>query len=105
MSELLDRKTILITDGALRVGRIFTLACARAGADMVIHYGHSDEEAEETSNEVRRLRRRVWVFQTDLSDPSQAENMIPRIDESTPLHRLVNSAAIFEPFQLIGAPE
>lgn len=99
MNELLDGKTILITGGAKRVGRIFTLACARAGANVVIHYGHSEEEAEETRDEVKQLGRQVWTFQADLSDSSQAENLIPRSNQSTPLHGLVNSAAIFESLQ------
>ncbi|HET6824247.1 MAG TPA: hypothetical protein VFH34_16465 [Anaerolineales bacterium] len=32
MSELLEGKTILVTGEAKRLGKIFTLACARAGA-------------------------------------------------------------------------
>lgn len=50
MNESLNGKTILITGAARRVGKIFALACARAGADVVIHHGHSDAEAEEVRN-------------------------------------------------------
>jgi NAD(P)-dependent dehydrogenase (short-subunit alcohol dehydrogenase family) len=96
MSETLDGKTILITGGARRVGKIFALACAHAGADVVIHHGHSDEEAEEVRNEIVGLGGRAWVFQVDLSASSHARSLIPQINESTPLHGLVNSAAIFE---------
>ena len=100
MSELLDGKTILITGGAKRVGKIFTLACARAGADVVIHYGHSAQEADATQQEVVRLGRQAWVIEADLSDSAQAQNLIPLINQSTPLHGLVNSAAIFESLSL-----
>jgi pteridine reductase len=100
MNESLDGKTILITGAARRVGKIFALACARAGADVVIHHGHSDEEAEEVRNEIVGLGRRAWVFQADLSDSSQAQSLISQINESTPLHGLVNSAAIFESLAL-----
>lgn len=96
MSEPLDRKTILITGAARRVGKIFALACARAGADVVIHHGHSDEAAEKVCEEIRGMGRRAWAFQADLSDSSQARGLIARINETTPLHGLVNSAAIFE---------
>jgi NAD(P)-dependent dehydrogenase (short-subunit alcohol dehydrogenase family) len=96
MNEPLKGKTILITGGARRVGKIFTLACARAGADVVIHHGHSKEEAQATRNEVIRMGRKGWVIEADLNDPSQTETLIPIIYESTPLHGLVNSAAIFE---------
>ena len=100
MNEPLKGKTILITGGAKRVGKIFTLACARAGADVVIHHGHSKEEAQATRNEVIRMGRKAWVIEADLNDPSQTETLIPIIYESTPLHGLVNSAAIFESLSL-----
>jgi len=100
MNESLNGKTILITGGARRVGKIFTLACARAGADVVIHHGHSDEDADKVRDEIMGLGRRCWIFQADFNDSSQAESLIPRINESTPLHGLVNSAAIFESLSL-----
>jgi NAD(P)-dependent dehydrogenase (short-subunit alcohol dehydrogenase family) len=95
MNESLNGKTFLITGGARRVGKIFALACARAGADVVIHHGHSDAEAEEVRTKIISLGRRAWVFKADLSDPSQAANLIPLINESTRLHDLVNGAAVF----------
>src|SRR6266498_3197843 len=100
MNESLNGKTILITGAARRVGKIFALACARAGANVVIHHGHSEEDAEKAHQEIIRMGRRAWVFQADLSDASQAQSLIPRINESTPLHGLVNSAAIFESLSL-----
>src|SRR5512138_319097 len=100
MTELLNGKTILVTGGARRVGRIFALACARAGADVVIHHGHSEEEARRVQDEITALGRRAWVFEADFNDSSQAGGLIPRINESTPLYGLVNSAAIFAPLTL-----
>lgn len=96
MGKSLDGKTIMITGAAKRVGRIFALACAKAGADVVIHHGHSADEAAATREEINGLGRKAWIVEADLSDPAQAESLIPRINESTPLHGLVNSAAIFE---------
>lgn len=95
MNHSLNGKTILITGAARRVGKIFALSCARAGADIVIHHGHSDADAEQVREEITGLRRRAWVFKADLSDSSQAQGLIARINESTPLYGLVNSAAIF----------
>src|SRR5215475_8855590 len=100
MNESLNGKTIMITGAARRLGRIFALSCARAGADIVIHHGHSEEDAEEARKEIIGLGRRAWVFKADLSDSSQAENLIALVNQSTPLHGLVNSAAIFESLSL-----
>lgn len=95
MNEPMNGKTILITGAAKRVGKIFALACARAGADVVIHHGHSEQEAEKVCEEIKGLGRRAWSLQADLGDSSQAGGLIARINESTPLYGLVNSAAIF----------
>jgi NAD(P)-dependent dehydrogenase (short-subunit alcohol dehydrogenase family) len=100
MNESLNEKAILVTGGARRVGRIFALACARAGADVVIHHGHSDAAAEKVRDEIIGLGRRAWIYKADLSDSSQAQGLIAQINESTPLHGLVNSAAIFESLSL-----
>lgn len=100
MNESLNGKTILITGAARRLGRLFTLACARAGADVVIHHGHSDEEAESLRHEIAEMGRQAWVRKADLSDSNQTRELIPQISESTPLHALVNSAAIFKSLSL-----
>lgn len=100
MNESLNGKTVLITGAARRLGKVFALACAQAGADVVIHHGHSDEEAESVRAEITGLGRRAWVFKADLSDSSQTRELIAQINESTSLHALVNSAAIFKPLSL-----
>ena len=94
-TQPLDQKTVLITGSARRLGRILALACAQAGANVVIHHGHSDAEAESLRNEINGLGRQAWVFQADLSDSSQTQNLIPLINRSTPIHYLINNAAIF----------
>ena len=98
MSEfLLTQKTVLITGAARRVGRLFALGCARAGADIVIHHGHSPKQAVETRDEIEALGRRAWVLASDLGQPAEASKIISQANELSPLYALVNSAAIFEP--------
>ena len=96
----LKNKSILVTGAARRVGRIFALACARAGADVVIHHGHSDAEAEKVRDEIKELGRKAWVFKAELNDSFVVQGLISRVNESTPLYGLVNSAAIFESLTL-----
>ena len=100
MSESLNGKTMLITGAARRLGRLFALACAQAGADVVIHHGHSDGDAESLRHEITQIGRRAWIFKADLSDSNQSRELIPQINESTPLHALINSAALFESLSL-----
>lgn len=98
--EPLRRKTVFITGAARRLGRNFALACARAGADIVIHHAHSDTDAESLRAEIGGLNRRVWVFHADFGDSSQTRNLIPLINRFTPIHYLINNAAIFESLTL-----
>jgi len=93
--QTLNTKTVLITGAARRLGRLFALACAHAGADIVIHHGHSDADAENLRREIIGLGRKAWIYQTDLTDSSQTQNLIPLINHSTPIHFLINNAAIF----------
>jgi NAD(P)-dependent dehydrogenase (short-subunit alcohol dehydrogenase family) len=79
---------------------LFALGCARAGKNVVIHHGHSDQDAENLRREIAELDRRVWIFKADLSDSNQTRELIPQISESTSLHSFVNSAAIFKPLAM-----
>jgi NAD(P)-dependent dehydrogenase (short-subunit alcohol dehydrogenase family) len=91
----LDGKTVLITGAAIRIGRSLALAVARAGADVVIHYGSSQEEAESAGAEIEALGRRATLLQADLADPQQVAGLVERASERGPLFALVNNAAIF----------
>jgi NAD(P)-dependent dehydrogenase (short-subunit alcohol dehydrogenase family) len=91
----LDGKRILITGAARRVGRHLALEVAKAGADVVIHYDHSKEDAESLSREIESLGRQAFLFQADFSDAAQVATLIPRACESGVLYGLVNSASIF----------
>lgn len=90
-------KTVLVTGAAVRVGRALALGAARAGADVVVHYGSSAGPAERLREEMHKLGRRAYLLQADLSKPEQVDRLVPRAFELAPLYALVNSAAIFEP--------
>lgn len=92
----LNGKTILITGAARRVGRIFALACGHAGANVIIHHGHSPADAESLRDEIASFGPQAWVLAADLSQPESASQLIERASELSPLYGLVNSAAIFE---------
>ena len=93
----LEGKRVLITGAARRVGRALTLAVAAAGADVVIHYGQSQSEAESAREEVIALGSRAFILQANLGDPQQAADLVPRALEYGPLFALVNNASIFAP--------
>jgi NAD(P)-dependent dehydrogenase (short-subunit alcohol dehydrogenase family) len=92
----LQGRLILITGAAQRVGRSLALACARAGADVAVHYGQSQAEAESLKSEIEVLGRRAYLLQADLNDPQQAVGLVERAAANGPLGALVNNASIFE---------
>lgn len=92
----LDGKLILITGAARRVGRELALAVARAGGDVVIHYGRSQVEASSLCEEIQAMGRQAYNVQADLNDPAQVSRLIPIASEHGPLFGLVNNASIFE---------
>lgn len=64
----LHGKVALVTGGATGIGRATALALAEAGADVLVHYRGSREDAEIVVKLVRDLGRRAHALQADLSD-------------------------------------
>ncbi len=86
-------RTALVTGGARRIGRAIALALGRAGVNVIVHYGHSAREAEDTANEIRAMGVRVWTLRADLNSTAEAEGLFARAAEAIDI--LVNNASIF----------
>lgn len=86
----------LVTGGAHRLGRAFSLALAEAGADVALHYGRSAEAAQETAAEIEGLGSGVSLHQADLNDPDSWAGLVSEASQALGgLRVLVNSAAGF----------
>lgn len=96
----LKGKNILITGAAVRIGRAIALRLAEEEANILLHYGHSDEQARETQAEVRAKGSLCHLLQADLNDLDQAAELIGRASEFGPIDALINNAAIFEDLTL-----
>ncbi len=89
-------RTALVTGAARRLGRATALALADNGADVVIHYRGSADEAGDVAEQVRRIGRRAWCVQADLADPAAAGELVGRArDAAGTVDVLVNNASIF----------
>ncbi|HLE16492.1 MAG TPA: SDR family oxidoreductase [Anaerolineales bacterium] len=96
----LQGKTVLITGGAVRVGRSLALAVAGRGADVVIHYRGSIEQAESLRSEVQAIGKTAHLLQADFRKPIKAKQLVSRALNFGPLYAVINNAAIFEPLTL-----
>lgn len=98
----LKGKVAVVTGGAVRLGRAISLALAKAGAHVVLHYGSSGKDAEETRRQIDSLAPPAVVVRADLRDPkTSAETIFGAVRNSFGrADILINSAAIFEPATL-----
>jgi NAD(P)-dependent dehydrogenase (short-subunit alcohol dehydrogenase family) len=94
--EKLAGKTALVTGAAKRLGRAVTLALARAGVNVVLHYQHSEKEASNVAEEVRQTGVHAWTLAADLGRPDEADGLFGRaLQQAGPIDILVNNASVF----------
>ena len=95
--ELKD-KVALITGAAKRVGQTLALGLADQGCHIIIHYGQSEAEAENTANQIRAKGVKAWCIQANLADEDAVQALIPQsLALAKQLDILVNNASIFMP--------
>ena len=86
-----------MTGAAKRLGREIALQFARQGWDVAVHYGRSEQEAQETIREIEMMGVKAQAFQADLADEAATKNLFLAVSKIFPnLACLVNSASIFE---------
>src|SRR6202041_2899094 len=96
MEKPLLNQAALVTGSSKRLGREVALGLAERGADVVIHYRSSAEDAQKVVAEVEKFGRRSIALQADLEDVAQIHTLFEKV--ATQLGRLdilVNSAASF----------
>lgn len=93
-SGKLAGKAALITGGDSGIGRAVALAFAREGADILISYQQSDEDAEETARVVREAGRTAVTVAGDIQEEAHCQALVDRtVQEFGHLDILVNNAA------------
>ena len=92
MFASLTGKRIVITGSSSGICRAIAIACAQAGADVVVHYRHSRDGANQTADEARKLGVNVDVFSADVADEHYRHRFVKACFESGPVTGLVNNA-------------
>jgi NAD(P)-dependent dehydrogenase (short-subunit alcohol dehydrogenase family) len=92
----LDDRVAIVTGSGRGMGRTFSIALARAGADVVItELPGREADAEETAAEVRAAGRRALVATLDVTQITSIKAMAARVtDEWGHIDILVNNAGI-----------
>ena len=89
-----EGKVALVTGGSRGIGRACVVKLAQLGADVVVNYSRSAEDAEATAREAGALGVRAIAAQADMGDREAILGLFARVrDEFGRLDALVNSAA------------
>lgn len=93
-----DKSAVLITGGAVRIGRAIALALAQDGHPVAIHYNRSRAAADATVANLRNLGVRAVAVQADLSDHDAVLGIVPAAAAALgqPVGVLINNASLFE---------
>jgi NAD(P)-dependent dehydrogenase (short-subunit alcohol dehydrogenase family) len=75
----LSGKTALVTGGSRGIGRASALELARAGAQVLVHYGRSAAEAEAVVAEIRNAGGHAEAVVADLATPDGAHSLARQV--------------------------
>jgi NAD(P)-dependent dehydrogenase (short-subunit alcohol dehydrogenase family) len=93
----LQGKVALVTGAARRIGRSIALALAEEGADVVITYRESGEQAQQTVKELKERGIRASAVGADLRNPASIQMAVAEAAAAFGhLDILVNNAGRFE---------
>ena len=91
----LDGKVALITGSDSGIGQATAVEFAKEGADVVVHYLHDADGAEQTKAGVEAAGRRALVTQADLKEETEVEHMFDAaVAEFGTLDILMNNAGV-----------
>ncbi len=89
-------KIILITGGAIRLGRVITKELVNAGGIVYCHYNNSDKEAKFLQREIEKTSSTIHLIRGDLSDIKFTKNIVSQlVKREGRIDVLINNAAIF----------
>jgi len=72
-------KTALVTGASRGIGRATALSLAKAGAQVIVHYGNGKREAEAVVAEIRAAGGRAEALGADLSKPDGAHQLAKQV--------------------------
>ena len=101
--DRLSGKTALVTGAAKRIGREITLALADAGANVVVHYRESVQEADKLRTELVGRGVKSWLVKADFDDAEAPARLKAALGD-TPLDLLfANAGATGDRSQSFGS--
>lgn len=96
----LKGKTAIITGSNRGIGRATTQLFAREGANVVINYSKSDQQAEDTLKVIKEEGRNAIIIKADVSNEVEVKKLVDGcVKEFGTVDILMNNAAIVGPLK------
>ncbi|MBT3603106.1 MAG: SDR family NAD(P)-dependent oxidoreductase, partial [Candidatus Latescibacteria bacterium] len=73
---MLTDKVAVITGGGTGIGRACALRLAQEGANVVVNYSRSKDDAEKTKADVEALGRKALAYQASVTDDEAVREMM-----------------------------
>ena len=93
----IKNKTVLVTGGAVRIGRAICAGFAGAGAKVIIHYNKSGKEATALLKSIGGEKAGHRTVKCEFSNLAAVEKLIPSLGK---IDLLVNNASVYFPCPL-----
>ena len=88
-------KCAIVTGAAKGIGRAIALKLASLGANIVLNYRSSEEEAKICAEEIKKLGVQVLIVKADISKLNEAQNLVSEAKEKFgKVDIMVNNAGI-----------
>ncbi len=84
--------TVVVTGSSSGIGQAIAVACARDGADVVVHARTNQSGADETAAMVREVGREATVLLADLGDVTKQDKLVDEAWKWRPIDVWVNNA-------------
>ena len=95
LSKLLEGQTAIVTGSSRGIGKAIALSLAMEGAEVVINYSSSLENANKVVSEINSFGGKAYPLQADISNENSVNELIKTVlDKNNKIDVLVNNAGI-----------
>jgi 3-oxoacyl-[acyl-carrier protein] reductase len=95
LSKLLESQTALVTGASRGIGKAIAILLAKEGAEVIINYSSSLENANKVVSEISSLGGKAYPLQADISDENSVNELIKTVlEKNNKIDVLINNAGI-----------
>ena len=94
-SKLLEGQTAIVTGASRGIGKAIAIFLAKEGAEVIINYSSSLENANKVVSEINSFGGKAYPFQADISNENSVNELIKTVlEKNNKIDVLVNNAGI-----------